>query len=267
MKQLLMFTLSLLLSLPGISLAESRELEDQLQALNEEHQQALLMSQSYPHKAREAHTLMAGKLQTLWETEGMNQGILAYNIGNSWFLANRYGESILWYRRAEELGYNSKELQHNLETARKQRLDSLPEHFGNPLLATAHHLASSTAWLIFAITVYLAFWWLVWGYIRSDRSEKSRLIVAASILLMSSLLTVFKISYTPEVSTGVITTMDVTARKGPGLVYAPAFTNPLNQGTEFILLREEANWQEVLLSNGSKAWLPTRATTAIKQES
>ncbi|AMO55091.1 hypothetical protein GZ77_12070 [Endozoicomonas montiporae] len=266
MKQLLLFTL-MLLSLPDISQAEITDLDGQLQALRKEHKQALQLSQSYPHRARKAHTLMAGKQQALWNVDGINQAILAYNIGSSWFLADRYGESILWYRRAEELGYSSNELTHNLKYARTQRLDSLPDSFGNPWLATTHQVASSDTWLFFSIVVYLVFWWLVWGYIRSDRTEKSRIIIAGSIMLLTSALTVFKLNYTPAVSTGVITAMDITARKGPGIVYAPAFTNPLNQGTEFILLQESENWQEVLLSNGTKAWLPKRAATAIRKDS
>ena len=180
MRPWLFLTLSLLLSLSGISQADSNDLDSQLQALRREHQEALQLSQSYPQKAREAHTLLAGKQQSLWHADGINQAILAYNIGNSWFLADRYGESILWYRRAEELGHHSKELTHNLNYARQQRLDSLPDSFGNPWLATTYQVVSSGGWLFFA-QFFARFFChsrlsgilvLVWGYIRSDRTEK-----------------------------------------------------------------------------------------------
>ncbi|AMO54929.1 hypothetical protein GZ77_25490 [Endozoicomonas montiporae] len=270
MKYLLILTLSfflpLLPKLSSVVYADQNavvDLQEQLLSLREEHQRALQLSQSYPTRGREAHTLVAGKLESLWQAEDINQGALAYNIGSSWFHAGRYGESVLWYRRAESLGYGSKELSHNLSHVRKQRLDYLPDSFGNPWLATTHSIASSSLWFWFAIAVYLLFWWQVWVFIRSDRTEKSRIIFAASIMLLTSVITVFRVAYTPEDSSGVITAMDITARKGPGLVFAPAFTSPLNQGTEFILLQEHANWQEIRLSNGSTAWLPTRATTLI----
>ena len=263
MKRFLIFTLSLFLSLPGSALAEETSLHEQLLSLREEHQKALQLSQSYPTRGREAHTLVAGKLEALWQSEGINHGALAYNIGNSWFHAGRYGESVLWYRRAEELGYRSKELSHNLSHVRKQRLDNLPDRFGSQWLAVSHSVVSSSPWLLFAIAIYCLFWWQVWVFIRSDRTEKSRIIVAASVMLLTSVMTLFRVAYTPEVSTGVITAMDVTARKGPGLVFAPAFTSPLNQGTEYVLLQEHASWQEIRLSNGSTAWLPARATTSL----
>ena len=265
MKHLLMLALSVFLSLPTFSMADNSDLQAQLDALREEHQNALQLIQNYPAKGREAHTLVAGKLEALWSAEDINQATLAYNVGNSWFHAGRYGRSVLWYRRAEELGYKSKQLTSNLDYVRKQRLDHLPSNFGSQPVAITHQIASSNTWMFFAIAVYVLFWWQTWMFIRSDRSEKSRMVVAASIMLLVSLMTAFRVAYSPVSSDGVITAMDVTARKGPGLVFAPAFTSPLNQGTEFVLLQEHASWQEIKLSNGTRAWLPARATTMIQR--
>ena len=81
------------------------------------------------------------------------------------------------------------------------------------------------------------------------------------IVLASQL---FRVVYSPEVSSGVIVAREVIARKGPGLIYSTAFNAPLNQGTEFIDLQTEKNWSEVTLSNGQKGWLPNSAVQAIE---
>ena len=85
----------LLLMLSG--LASSSDLNRQLETLRQEHLDALQLTLNFPDRGRRAHAKVASQLQSLVGEERIDQGVLAYNIGNSWFHAGRFGESILWY--------------------------------------------------------------------------------------------------------------------------------------------------------------------------
>ena len=110
--------------------------------------------------------------------EGIRNGALFYNAGNSWFMAGHAGQAILNYRRAEQLIPNSKDLQHNLKTALELKSDLIPEKEPNPMARRflGWHLKTSTVfrWWLFAFC-----WLLFWGAyfataISSDRSSKSQ---------------------------------------------------------------------------------------------
>ena len=60
---------------------------------------------------------------------------------------------------------------------------------------------------------------------------------------------------------GVITADDVVARKGNSDSYEPAFTEPLPQGTEFIVIDQRTEWLHVQLQDALSAWIPQRSAT------
>ena len=261
----LAFMLTLLCAGTVLSGWASADISTTLAELREEHQHAIHLSHNYPARGRQAHIEVARKMEALWQNDVLNQGALAYNIGNSWFHAGRFGESILWYRRAQEQGFDDERLTHNLSQARSKKLDSLPSSFGPSWLMNVHSWSGSSFWLMFAAVVYLLFWRQLWWFLCTGQIEKGRMLLVSLAMLVTAVVSLVHFSYDPVHSDGVITALDTTARKGPGLIFAPAFTTPLNQGTEFVLLQKQNNWQEVLLGNGSRVWLHTNSTTLIAE--
>ncbi|OED45819.1 hypothetical protein ACH42_04585 [Endozoicomonas sp. (ex Bugula neritina AB1)] len=238
------------------SVAYGNDLNTQLEIIRQQHFDALQLSLNYPDKGRLAHSRVASQLEAFIGEERIDQGVLAYNIGNSWFHGGRYGESILWYLRADRHGFDEPQLQHNLDFVRTKRLDNLPDLFGPIWLTTFYEWSGYGVWLVIGALVYLVFWWQLWRFIKLGSSERERLIVASFCLILMSVSLCFRYFYQPQMSDGVILANEVEARKGPGLVFAPAFTQPLNAGTEVALLQQQGTWMEVSLSDGQVAWLP-----------
>ena len=244
--------------------SNANDLNQQLDNLRQQHVDALQLSLNYPNKGRRAHSKVASQLEVFAGEERIDQGVLAYNIGNSWFHAGRYGESILWYLRAELEGFNDGQLQHNLNYVRNKRLDNLPDLFGPVWLSTVYQWSAFGLWLIISALVYLVFWWQLWRFIKIGQSERERFILASVCLTLVAASMGFRYLYEPDTSDGVILANEVEARKGPGLVYSPAFTNPLNAGTEVIFLQQEGKWLEIALSDGQVGWLPENALEPIQ---
>ena len=255
--------LSVLLMSCFSSASEPRDLL--LADLKLQHYKALQLSLSSPESGRKAHGVVAARLESLYADSTLDQATMAYNIGNSWYLAGQYGYSMLWLRRAEQLNPHDPQLRQNLAYVRSQRLDNLPELFGSPWLTTLYSWSGSLWWLAICALAYLLFWWQLWRCIRSGFVRGNRLLGVSVLMLLVLSSQVFRIVYTPVASDGVITVREVVARKGPGLIYNPAFTSSLNQGAEFILLQQDNAWTEVMLSNGEKAWLPDSSIAFIDQ--
>ena len=66
----------------------------------------------------------AQQYEYLVKEEGLRNGHLFYNVGNSWFMAGDVGRAILNYRRAELFMPNNADLQHNLKAALEMRRGS-----------------------------------------------------------------------------------------------------------------------------------------------
>ena len=261
MKPGMLFLLSVLLMSCLSSASEPRDIL--LADLKLQHYQALQLSLSSPESGRKAHAGVAARLESLFPDQAIDQAAMAYNIGNSWYLAGQY-YSILWLRRAEQLNQYDPELRQNLAYVRSQRLDNLPALFGSPWLTMLYDWFGSLWWLAICALIYMLFWWQLWQFIRSGFTRGNRLLGGGLLMLLVLSSQVFRIVYTPPESEGVITVREVIARKGPGLIYNPAFTASLNQGTEFIVLQQDNDWAEVALSNGEKAWLPDSAIAFIR---
>ena len=233
--------------------------------LQQDHQHALQLSIDNPHQANVAHAKIAAKLENFLTDDTVNQANLAYNIGSSYYHGGRYGKSILWLRRAEVLNADDSIIKHNLAQARQKRLDDLPDYFAPPWLNKINQFSHSPLWKAFCVISYLLFWLAIYLRIQRGSSAQQKLIFASLILTFTLAAKLLQWFYIPPQSNGVITSIDVVSRKGPGLIFAPAFTTPLNQGTEFILLQQQGRWSEVQLSDFSTLWLPTRALGFINE--
>ena len=254
---------AILVLVMGLWLPSPAQSNAELEAIIKEHQQALEISVSSPERGRKLHAQIASKLEAFYWHPDINQPELAYNIGSSWYLAGHYGYSLLWLRRAEQTDVHDARLQQNITYVRSQRLDYLPELFGSPWLNWLFVAVGSIAWKIMCGLVYFLFWWQLWRFISSGFTHRNRFLSVSALMLLVLASQVFRIVYTPADSDGVITAQEVVARKGPGIIYNPAFNTALNQGAEFVLLQQENGWSEVMLSNGEKAWVSDNAIAFV----
>ncbi|WP_068545186.1 BatD family protein [Thalassotalea crassostreae] len=236
-----------------------------IEELHQDHQRALQLDIDSPHKGNLAHAKIAQQLSTFIGDESLNQTSLMYDIGTSWFQASRYGQSILWLRRAENQALNDEIISHNLNQARLKRLDQLPNDFAPPWLSKLHSMTNHPLWLACCWFTYCFAWLLIWRRLSNENNIVNAKHIQLAVLLLSIaiLSQVARFNFKPEQSTAVVTSQEITSRKGPGLIFAPAFTTPLHAGTELRILKTDGLWSEVKLTNGAICWLPNRAYTKI----
>lgn len=250
-----------LLALITLCLQNTNAADYQVQTLEQAHQ--LFRSATNTAMYVEA----AQQFEFLVSEEGVQNGHLFYTLGNCRFMAGDLGRAILNYRRAEQYLPNDADIQHNLKTALEMRTDLIPPKEPHPLAAKllGWHLNTSTTlrWSLFA-TCWLIFWAAWFLANRSPKKEIRITTVVAGILslvLMASLLTEFFIKRASE--PGVITALDVLARKGDGNRYAPAFLEPLHSGTEFRRLDNRGTWWQIRLDDGQTCWVPASAAETV----
>lgn len=234
-----------------------------IDSLHIAHQQALQLSIDSPHKAHIAHAKIAQQLTSFVDDPRLNHASLLYDIGSSWFHAGRYGQSILWLLRSQAIAPNDAIIQHNLAQARNQRLDQLPDNFAPQWLNQLHVVVSHPIWLVFCWFAYAFLWLTIWRRFTGRDVTTKKIQFALIIVCLAGLSQIAHYQFSPEKSQAVVTSQEVISRKGPGLLFSPAFTTPLHEGTELIVQRSDGQWSEVKLSNNTICWLPTRAFTTI----
>ncbi len=230
--------------------------EVNLKAYEAQSHRALEMAQYHPDKAKKMHREMALKLEAEIEANSTHDSHLYYNLGNLWYHSGDLGKSLLWYRKAENDYPNSKMLNHNINIVLKERLDALPENFLPSWVPYGDILVKCETYIF--LVFYVSFAYFLWGigsYAKKNllkQQLKSRAVffVAASVVWLGF------IWLGSQKSDGVILDVEIIARKGNGLIFAPAFTHPLHEGTEVIKLEERSDWVYVQLSNGQRCWLP-----------
>ncbi len=224
-------------------------------------QQALEDAHAAFHAATNStmYAAAAAQYESLIRQEGIRSGHLFYTAGNSWFMAGDIGRAILNYRRAEQYLPADADLKHNLQAARELRKDLIPAKEPHPLEAWLLKIPLRLRWTVFAV-LWGAFWAVSIWRLRSRRKEakaaQAVLGVPAAVLLVS-LIAEGIMQY--RVQPGVITELEILARKGDGTMYAPAFRDPLHAGTEFRMLEQRGSWMQIELADGQSCWIPNSA--------
>ncbi|WOH39516.1 hypothetical protein RI844_09875 [Thalassotalea fonticola] len=245
------------------SLTTANKKQLNIETLQLAHHQALQLDIDAPHKGNLAHAKIAQQLTNFIDDPAIEQSSLLYDIGTSWFQAGKYGQSVLWLRRAENKAPNDDIIRHNLAKAREERLDQLPDNFSPPWLNQLHLMTSQSWWLGFCWVTYCVFWLLIWRRFSSTKANNKMLVLAIIFVIISCFSQIARYHFKPQQSEAVMTSQEVVSRKGPGLIFSPAFTAPLHEGAELIILKKDGQWSEVKLTNGANCWLPTRAITVI----
>lgn len=223
-------------------------------------------------KDPEAAKALYGKAKMRFERivgeGGVHNGMLYYNIGNTYFRMEDLGRAILNYRRAAMYIPNDVNLRQNLEYARSKCLDKIEVRQKTRILNTLffwHYDISSKTRAVLFMTFFLAVWafaavrifvrkpWIGWVIGTSA-------IVA--VLLLGSVAVEEWLAYAYK--SGVVVSPDVVARKGDSETYERSFVEPLHAGTEFDVVEQRPDWYQIELVDGRRCWVPSRSVELIK---
>jgi len=216
----------------------------------------------------ECYSKAAACFQEIVLQHGVRNGKLLYNLANAQFLAGDIGHAILNYRRAAIYRPDDSNQRHNLDFARKQRIDQFRQPPQTQALKTLlfwhEDLSRRTRSLFFALFYVIA--WSCAG-IRLFRQRPewrwgTWFAAGLSLLLFGSLLA--KTIQSATAKPGVIIVPEVVARKGNGTSYAPAFQTPLHAGTEFTLAETRGPWCRIRLPDSETCWLPSTNVALVR---
>ncbi len=192
---------------------------------------------------------------------GIRNGRIYYNIGNTYFRLGDLGRAILYYRRASLYAANDQNLRQNLEHARSRRVDRIErkqrERIFKTLFFLHYDVPSRIRFMIFLVS-FAALWISASTLLLLKKGFLKLILVVSAVVSAAVLVSLAAESYSlSRRPGGVITAVEVEARKGDAETYQPSFTEPLHAGTEFRLLEERSGWCHVELDDGARTWIPS----------
>ncbi len=192
---------------------------------------------------------------------GLESAALYYNLGNSYFKANRLAPAILNYERALRMKPFDENIQHNLEIARSKTIDQIepvPVIFYEKWWKAFLFLLSIDRWAVMAlITLFLAFMMLLlYFFSGSIGLKKTGLIVSLLLLLVSAtsfLAAQRQYAYNYKKHYAIVFEPRVTVKSGPSQTSTDLFV--LHEGTKVRIIDNISEWVEIRIANGNSGWL------------
>ncbi len=229
-------------------LAEARSAYDAgVAALRTDREQA---AQSFADSTRRYEQLV---------NDEINNGMLQYNLANSYLQMGKVGRAILHYRVAEQLIPGDRNLRHNLRYARSLVQSHIAESGSRALtgaLLAWHRNTSVRA----RFTVFLAAYTLCWILLTINLAAprpwyRWPAVVAAVVWIGCGLSVGSDLVGAGHHREGVVLTDDVVVRKGNSEGFEPQFQEPLHQGVEFRVLEQRTGWLSIMLPDGKTGWI------------
>ena len=249
--------------LSGADPLPREELSRHLESAEQAFRRGVELEETSPARAREEYERALLHYERIVRDDGVRNGRLYYNIGNTYFRLGDIGRAILNYKRAARYMPGDENVKANLEYARSRRIDRVELEESERIFKTLFFLHYDVP-LGIKLTIFTALFALVWitaafRLFLALPVFRTMIMVAAvvsGLFLASIAVESIGAARNPE---GVVTARKVMARKGDAETYQPSFTEPLHAGTEFVLLEERPGWFHVELEDGSRCWIPAPA--------
>lgn len=205
------------------------------------------------------YALALQKLE-LARQDGFDGARLHYNLGNIHARLGHHGLAIGHYLKAQEEMPGSLELRNNLNYVRSLRKDRFETAETTRVLKTIFFWHYDIPWhlrlrcllwpmpLLFlcaAILLWKRPAWLRWSLLA--------LLCWCLAFGISTGLSSYQRSHSTR---AVVAVAETHPRKGDGENYANAFSAPIHDGTELVVLRSRGGWSQIQLPNGLSGWLP-----------
>lgn len=204
----------------------------------------------------------------LYESEiGKNKQIkkespeLYYNLGNAYFRDNQIAKAILNYERALLLDPGDSDIRHNLRFAKtriEDKIDSADSFFINQWIRSIQNLFSANRWAIIGIVLFLALIIAVGSYVISTQITVRKISFYSGIVLLALVIIANAFAFKQKIkivnrSTGIVMSASVSIYTSPDAHSQELFR--LHEGSKVRIKREEGNWFEIVIANGSVGWL------------
>jgi tetratricopeptide (TPR) repeat protein len=231
---------------PGCARTPDTQLVQQFQAAQEAFDAA---------QTPEEFLRAAGLYQAILD-RGCRSGAVLYNQGNAFMRAGQTGRAIACYRQAQRYRPRDPFLDHNLRYALGAKASSKPSSLLDYFFFWQRWISYAAKFRLLAAMALVTFALGLAALLAADRKT---LAYAAWVALAASCLMAASATYDwyrfDAVQHGVVTAEQTVARKGNGQSYAPAFTQPLAEGTEFRVVERRHSWLLIRLPADQEGWV------------
>lgn len=196
-----------------------------------------------------------------YRKEGVEDGVLYYNLGNAYFKAGRLGRAVLSYERARRLLPGDEDVRANLAFANELIADSVemePLPAAVQWLVDAYRAVTPSALARFLSASFLA-GGLALTVLLSDRWSDRRgpavavLALCATLALAAGTTLIVKLSMEAARTEAVVLSENAYVRSGPGE------GNPrlaeIHEGLKVRVLGDRSGWLQISLANGLTGWV------------
>lgn len=199
----------------------------------------------------------------LLEEQGYISWPLYYNIANSYFKTQNYGQSILYYQRALKLNPSGNDIRVNLNYAKQftvDKIDEVPEFILVTWIRDFNYLLSSDYWTIISIvfSILVALLLLNFRYGPSARVRKVSFFLSMLSLLFVIVSTLFawnQRSAFHREDSAIVMNAVATIRNSPDNSGATLFI--LHEGAKLEIIEELGGWKRIELTDGRQGWIAT----------
>lgn len=221
-------------------------------------------ARSAPEAQRLYHQALEGFESLL--RDGISNGRLYYDVGNTYLRLGDVGRAIVNYRRGLRLMPGDEAIRRNLQVARNACELQVPEPATSDVVRTLlfwHFDTSLKSRLDGALAGYIGFWLLLLVrrfILRRSPAYGWTIRVVAAVVLVAWASVAWDMTMQRHRVEGVLVADKAVIRKGNGEYYDPQLEQPLSAGVEFLVLEtrsdvEGASWYRVQLRNGTEGWL------------
>jgi len=233
------------------------EILDQAEAFFRQAKDAALTD---PAAARELYRRSAQRFELLANDRGFENPELLTNLGNAAYLSGDLGQALYAYRRAELLPEASDEVAKSIAHVRSERIDRIEPPMPGMFSRIGGWFAGWPIWLAawLVIVAWTVACWCLYRLLRMGNSSRQKwigpLMGCVALALVASCIC-HRIDQRRFAGFGIIIAESVTARRGDGLIYDPAFSSLLHPATEFRLLEIRKGWIHAEFADGMRGWI------------
>lgn len=193
--------------------------------------------------------------------EGVESPELYYNLGNAYFRVNDLAEARLNYEKALLLNPGDRDTRHNIEYLKTKIEDKIlvaDKFFLTIWFNSVQNIMSSNAWAVVGISLFLVLIACLSAFFfsRSILLKKIAFYVGIVSVVIVIFANIFAFRQKKKIEyrdTAVIMTGSASIMGSPDINSKELFI--LHAGTKVYITKEDRNWLEIEIDNGSVGWI------------
>ena len=201
---------------------------------------------------------------------GKHSARLYYNLGNAYFKANRLGQAILNYNRAQLLDPGNDDTAYNLALANARAVDKIegvPEFFLSKWIRSIGLTFNSNTWTaiglaLLAVTLAAVILWLVSRSMPMRKTGFYGAVIAALLCIISFAYAQSARARQTESRYAIVMNIAAPVKSSPSSTSKDIFI--LHEGTKVQVYETLDGWCEISIADGNKGWIQETAIELIE---